>query len=49
MLNALFRGCKQHQIVRKKQTVDPATSNSDALIDLTVTVYPIHIDYEEEL
>jgi len=34
---------------QKKQTVGPAASNSDAtLVESPVTVYPIHIEYEEE-
>jgi len=41
-----FRGCKQYQIVRIKQTVDHAASNSDTLVDWAVTVYPIHIGYD---
>jgi len=36
ILENLFRGCKQHQIFRKKQAVDPAASNSDTLIDAAV-------------
>jgi len=47
-LKTLFRVCKRHQIVRKKQTVDPAASNNDSIVNPTVTVCPIHIDYEEE-
>jgi len=47
MLRTLFRGCKEHQIVCKKQTVDPEAFNSDILVDSAVTVDPIHI-YEEE-
>jgi len=35
-------------IVRKMQMVDFAASNNDTLVDSAVTVYPIHIDYEEE-
>ena len=34
----------QYQFVRKKQTVHPAVSSSDTLVDASVTVYPIHID-----
>ena len=41
-------GRKQYQTVRKKRTVDPAASKSDTLINSAVTVYPVHIDYEEE-
>ena len=44
MLNNLFRRCKQYPILRKKQTVDPATSNSGDLVDSVATIYPIHID-----
>jgi len=40
MLMTLFKGCKPQQIVRKKQTVDPAASNCDTLIEPAVTVYP---------
>jgi len=43
MLKTLFRRCKQHQIVHKKQTVDPAAYNSDTFVDTAVTVYPIHV------
>jgi len=38
---------QQYQIVCKKQAIDLAASNSDALVDSTVTVYPMHIYYEE--
>jgi len=48
MLKAPFRGCRQHQMVRKKQKVDPAAPNSDTLADSAVTVYPIHTDFEKE-
>jgi len=34
----------QSQFVRKKQTIHRAVSNSDALVDACVTVYPSHID-----
>jgi len=34
----------QSQFVRKKQTVHSAVSNSDNLVDASVTVCPIHID-----
>jgi len=34
----------QYQFVRKKQAVHPAVLNSDTLFDVSVTVYPIHID-----
>ena len=30
----------QHQFVRKKQTVHPADTNSDTLVDTSVSVYP---------
>jgi len=43
MLQVLLTRCEQHQIVREK-TVDPAVFNSDNIIDLAVTVYPIHIE-----
>jgi len=36
------------QSVRKKQTVDPAASNSDTLIDSVVPVYLTELDYDEE-
>jgi len=50
MLNTLFRKCKQGQIIRKKQTVYLAASNSGHPRCLAaVTVDPIYIDYEEEL
>ena len=49
MLKTLFKRCKQHQVVCKKQTCDIAVANSDNLADLTVTFYPIHIiEYEED-
>ena len=48
MLKALFRRCKQYQIVCNEQTVNPAASNSDTLVDSAVTVYLIYIDYEED-
>jgi len=38
----------QYQIVRIKQTVDPAASTSDTPVDSAVTVYTIHTGYEEE-
>jgi len=44
-LKALFRRCKLHQIFRKKPTVGTASSNSDSLVDMTVTVYLIHTGY----
>jgi len=43
MLKALLRRRKQHQIVRKKQTVNPEAPNSDTLVDSAGIVYPIHI------
>jgi len=42
------RGCKQYQIVHKKQTVDVAYLNSDTLIDLAETIYLNHMGYEEK-
>jgi len=48
MLKTLFRRCKKYKLGRQKLTVDPTTSYSDNLVDSAVTVYPIHIDYEEE-
>jgi len=48
MLTTLLRRCQQHQIVPKKQTVHPAASSSDTIVDSALTVYPIHTDYEEE-
>jgi len=45
MLKAIVRECKQHHIVHKKQTVDPAASNSDTLVDLAVTTRPIFNSY----
>jgi len=38
VLHTLFRGCKQYQIVRKKQTVGHPASNSDTLVDSAVTL-----------
>ena len=43
----LVHSCKQHQIVRKKQTVDHVASNSDTFVDLDETVHPIHTALEE--
>jgi len=40
--------CKHYQIVRKKQTVNLAASNSDTIVDSAVTAYRIHIEYVEE-
>ena len=48
MLQTLFRGWKQHQIVHNNQRVDPVACNSDTIVNLDVTFYPIHIDYEEQ-
>jgi len=48
MLQTLFRGWKQHQIVHNNQRVDPVACNSDTIVNFDVTFYPIHIDYEEE-
>jgi len=48
MLKTLLKGCKQHQINRKKQTSDTAAFNCDITVDMAVTVYSTHIDYEEE-
>jgi len=31
----------QYQFVCKKETVHPAVPNSDALVDASVTVYPL--------
>ena len=47
-LNTLLRGCKQYQIVRKKQSVVPTAPNGDTLVRWTVTVYQIHVDCEQE-
>jgi len=44
MLKTLFKRCKQYQIVRKNQTVDPAGSNSDILVEAFVFLYPIQIN-----
>ena len=38
-----FRRCKQHQIIRKRQTVNLAACKSDTLFDVVVTVDAIHI------
>jgi len=48
MLKALFRGCKQCQIVCKKQIGDFEASSSDTYVDPAVTAYLIQIDYEEK-
>ena len=44
--SACWRPCSEDASItnRKKQTVDPATPNSDTLADSAETVYPIHID-----
>jgi len=44
LLKALLRKCKQNQIFRNRQRVDPVAPNSDNFIDSTVPVYPIHIE-----
>jgi len=46
MLKTLFGGCEQHQIFRKKQTLDLAAM---PLSLIRLTVYPIHIKCEDEL
>jgi len=46
MLEAMFRGCKQHQIVCEEQTVDRAVPNSDIFVDLAVDEWSTHADYE---
>jgi len=41
-----------YHIIHEKQTVDPASSNSDIRVDsavAAVTTYSLHIDYEVEL
>jgi len=38
MLEILFKGCKQHQIVHKKRTIDPVASNSGTTADSAMTV-----------
>jgi len=48
MLKIVVRVCKRYWIARKQQTVDPTPFNSNTLVDSGVTVYPIHIEYEEE-
>ena len=50
ILKSLWRECKpsQYQVVRQKQTVDPAAPNRDTLVDSAVTVYSIHVHCEEE-
>jgi len=48
MLKAIFRKCKQSQIVGKKQTAGPAASNSANLVDSAVTFYLILMKYKEE-
>jgi len=48
MLKTLFRRYQQYLIIRKKQMIDPAAFNSNTLVDSAVTVYPIHVDCEEE-
>jgi len=42
MFKTLLRGCKQCQIILKKQKIDPAVSNSDILVYSVETVYPLH-------
>jgi len=48
MLETLFTGCKQYQIIQIKEKFHSAASNSDTLIHSVVTIIPIHINYEEE-
>jgi len=43
MLKTLLRGHKQYQRVSEKQTGE--ASHGGALVDLTVTGYPLHISY----
>ena len=40
-LKAPFAGCKQQEIVDKKQVFDSAASNSDTLVESIVKVNPI--------
>ena len=47
MLKTRPKWCKQQQIVSREQTVDPAAPDSNTLVDSAMTVYPIHIDYED--
>jgi len=35
----------QHQFSRTELTVHPTVSNSDTLVDASVTVYLIHVDH----
>ena len=47
VLKTLLRSCMHAVAIRTqkaKQTVHPAVSNSDTLVDASVTVYQIHID-----
>jgi len=44
MLKTLFRGRKQYHIICKRQIFHLAASNGDTLVNLAVTVYPIHIE-----
>ena len=44
MLKAQLGWLKQHEIILKKPTVDPAASNADTIVDSIVTVYLIHTD-----
>jgi len=39
MLKILFTRCKQHQIVRIKQNVDPAAPNTDTVVDILSNSY----------
>jgi len=47
MFKVLFSKCKQYRIVRRKQTVDLAVTNSGTFVDLGVTVYSTHKDFAE--
>jgi len=46
MLKTLLIRWKKRQIAHKNQMVDHGASNSDTLVDMAVTVYPIHADQD---
>jgi len=47
-LKALVKKTQATPNLLQRQKVDPAASNSDTLVDLAVTFYPVHTDCEEE-
>jgi len=43
-----FSGRKQNQIICEQQTIHLAIFNRSTLLDLTVLVYQLHVNYEKE-